>query len=278
MMGKYYKGRLFSEHVYDDFETLKKEIPNLDVDKTKIFESFLMKNGYFQDFKDIMDVAEMKKGIYVDDFLSALCELKSVSYEYTDVGFSEREDKKYDLYIKNESHDEIFEINGVSEDEIEKFKEYRDRYFSSSYSSLSCTQSYVEEVLSRNMPESVTYTVGDTDEEFIVEPDIVQKALENSEDVQIVYGGLTESDSKEVFTFKDGALKEAAYIDSFSKNPAMTISFGKDTFEAKADEKISKEVKEIFKERLLEDADVIFDALDRSIEDFKEVKSEVKLR
>ena len=277
-MGKYYKGRLFSEQVHDDFETLKKEIPNLNIDRTRIPESFLSKNGYFEDFKDIMDEAEMKKGIYVDDFLSALCELKSVTYEYTDVCFSEREDKKYDLYIKNESHDEIFEINGVSEEEIEKFREYRDRHFSSGYSSLSCMQSYVEEALSRNMPESVTYTVGDAEEDFTVEPCIVQKALENSEDVQIIYGGLTESDSKEVFSFKDGILKEAAYIDSFDKNPAMTISFGKDTFEVKADEKISKEVKEIFKERLLEDADVIFDALDRSVEDFKEVKSEVKLR
>lgn len=278
MMGKYYTGRLFSEHVHDDFETLKKEIPNLDIDKTKISESFLRKNGYFEDFKDIMDEAEMKKGIYVDDFLSTLCELKSVTYEYTYVSFSEREDKKYDLYIKNESHDEIVEINGVSEDEIEKFKEYRDRHFSSGYSSLSCMQSYAEEVLSRNMPESVTYTVGDTDEDFIVEPCLVQKALENSRDVQIIYGGLTESDPKEVFSFKGGSLKEAAYTDSFERNPAMTISFGKDTFEVKADEKISREVKEIFKERLLEDADVIFNALDRSIEDFKEVKNKTKLK
>ena len=46
----------------------------------------------------------------------------------------------------------------------------------------------------------------------------------------------------------------------------------------KADEKISREVKEIFKERLLEDADVIFNALDRSIEDFKEVKNKTKLK
>lgn len=277
-MGKNYTGRLFSEHVYDDFETLKREFPNLDIGKTRISESFLSKNGYFEDFKDIMGEAEMKKGMHVDDFLSALCELKSVTYEYTDVCFSEREDKKYNLYIKNESHNEIVEINGVSEDEIEKFKEYRDRHFSSGYSSLSCMQSYAEEVLSRNMPESVTYTVGDTDEDFIVEPCIVQKALENSEDVQIIYGGLTESDPKEVFSFKGGSLKEAAYTDIFSKNPAMTVYFDKDTFEVKADEKISKEVKEIFKERLLEDADVIFNALGRSIEDFKEVKSEIKLR
>ena len=277
-MGKNYTGRLFSEHVYDDFETLKREFPNLDIDKTRISESFLSKNGYFEDFKDIMDEAEMKKGMDVDDFLSALCELKSVTYEYTDVCFSEREDKKYDLYIKNESHDEIVEINGVLEDEIEKFREYRDRHFSSSYSSLSCMQSYVEEVLSRNMPESVTYTVGDAEEDFTVEPCIVQKALENSEDVQIIYGGLAGSDPKEIFSFKGGSLKEAAYTDSFDRNPAMTISFGKDTFEVKADEKISKEVKEIFKERLLEDADVIFNALERSIDDFKEVKSEVKLR
>lgn len=277
-MGKNYTGRLFSEHVYDDFETLKREFPNLDIDKTRISESFLSKNGYFEDFKDIMGEAEMKKGMHVDDFLSALCELKSVTYEYTDVCFSEREDKKYNLYIKNESHNEIVEINGVSEDEIEKFKEYRDRHFSSGYSSLSCMQSYAEEVLSRNMPESVTYTVGDTDEDFIVEPCLVQKALENSRDVQIIYGGLTESDPKEVFSFKGGSLKEAAYTDSFERNPAMTISFGKDTFEVKADEKISREVKEIFKERLLEDADVIFNALDRSIEDFKEVKNKTKLK
>ena len=53
------------------------------------------------------------------------------------------------------SHNEIVEINGVSEDEIEKFKEYRDRHFSSGYSSLSCMQSYAEEVLSRNMPEAL---------------------------------------------------------------------------------------------------------------------------
>ena len=277
-MGKNYTGRLFSEHVYDDFETLKREFPNLDIDKTRISESFLSKNGYFEDFKDIMGEAEIKKGIYVNDFFNTLNELKSVTYEYTDVCFSEREDKKYDLYIKNESHDEIFEINGVLEDEIEKFREYRDRHFSSGYSSLSCMQSYVEEALSRNMPESVIYIVGDAEEDFTVEPCIVQKALENSEDVQIIYGGLVKNDSKEVFFFKDGTLKEAAYTDIFSKNPAMTISFGKDTFEVKADEKISKKVKEIFKERLLEDADVIFNALDRSIDDFKEVKSEVKLR
>ena len=277
-MGKNYTGRLFSEHAYDDFETLKREFPNLDIDKTRISESFLSKNGYFEDFKDIMDEAEMKKGMDVDDFLSALCELKSVTYEYTDVCFSEREDKKYNLYIKNESHDEIVEINGVLEDEIEKFREYRDRHFSSSYSSLSCMQSYVEEALSRNMPESVTYTVGDAEEDFTVEPCIVQKALENSEDVQIIYGGLIKNDSKEVFTFKDGVLKEAAYTDIFSENPVMTVYFDKDTFEVKADEKISREVKEIFKERLLEDADVIFGALGKSVEDFKEVKNKTKLK
>ena len=278
-MGKNYTGRLFSEHVYDDFETLKREFPNLDIDKTRISESFLSKNGYFEDFKDIMDEAEMKKGMDVDDFLSALCELKSVTYEYTDVCFSEREDKKYNLYIKNESHDEIVEINGVLEDEIEKFREYRDRHFSSSYSSLSCMQSYVEEALSRNMPESVTYTVGDAEEDFTVEPCIVQKALENSEDVQIIYGGLIKNDSKEVFTFKDGVLKEAAYTDIFSENPVMTVYFDKDTFEVKADEKISREVKEIFKERLLEDCDVIFGALDgKPVEDFKEARNEIKSR
>ena len=200
-MGKNYTGLLFSEHVYDDFETLKREFPNFDIDKTRISESFLKKNGYFEDFKDIMDEAEMKKGMYADNFLCALCELKSVTYEYTYVSFLERKDKKYDLYIKNESHDEIAEINGVSENEIEKFREYRDKRFSSSYSSLSCMHSYVEEALSRNMPESVTYTVGDAEEDFTVEPCIVQKALENSEDVQIIYGGLIKNDSKEVFSF-----------------------------------------------------------------------------
>lgn len=270
---------LFSTIVYEDVEKLKENFPNIDLENGKIPYEYLKENEYLTaDFLEASSwtnsLEEIEKGqmtTYV--FLVALSEEYGETYEFTDVSFYNFKDGKCDLQMFNNSWNEKIIVEGINDNEVEKFKEYQKENIASDSNSLDNMFYCFNKILERNNPKLIKVATQRFVEDFL--NDLSYDCINKSEETKLQFCYYSSQKEYE-YEFLKGKLD---LISFFEKN-------GEKTLEVKVENKnlvlnlnkLKSEKEKIVTEEILEDLayfDEYVSELNIDLNEIKEPKKEI---
>ena len=278
---------LFSIIVYEDVEKLKENFPNIDLENGKIPYEYLKENEYLTD--DFLQASswtnsleEIEAGqMTTYGFLAALSEEYGETYEFTDVTFSNFKDGKCDLKMFNNSWNEEIIVEGIDENEVEKFKEYQKGNLASGFHSLDNMFYCLGKILERNNPDYIEFTTERFVEDFL--NDLSYNCINKSEEtkLQFCYSNAENFHQKKYeYKFLKGKLDSVSFFEKNGEKP-LEIKLENGNLVLNIDKLKSEEekiVKKIVTEEILEDLayfDEYVSELNIDLNEIKEPKKEI---